>query len=152
MNRKKIIVNFFILGLYKLLFICYNPLCSGPVVQSVSTPACHAGGRRFESVRGRQKENAIHPDGVFFLSGLNGLEQSNAIVRWTIACEGLTEQLLTICQRQIGSESVRGRNLPKANWKRVPSGSQFAKGKLATRPFGVAVCQRQIHKVHILQI
>ena len=26
---------------------------SGPVVQSVSTPACHAGGRRFESVRGR---------------------------------------------------------------------------------------------------
>ena len=25
----------------------------GPVVQSVSTPACHAGGRRFESVRGR---------------------------------------------------------------------------------------------------
>ena len=28
---------------------------SGPVVQSVSTPACHAGGRRFESVRGRHK-------------------------------------------------------------------------------------------------
>ena len=27
----------------------------GPVVQSVSTPACHAGGRRFESVRGRHK-------------------------------------------------------------------------------------------------
>ena len=26
----------------------------GPVVQSVSTPACHAGGRRFESVPGRQ--------------------------------------------------------------------------------------------------
>ena len=26
----------------------------GLVVQSVSTPACHAGGRRFESVRGRQ--------------------------------------------------------------------------------------------------
>ena len=26
---------------------------SGPVVQSVSTPACHAGGRRFESVPGR---------------------------------------------------------------------------------------------------
>ena len=25
----------------------------GPVVQSVSTPACHAGGRRFESVPGR---------------------------------------------------------------------------------------------------
>ena len=26
----------------------------GPVVQSVSTPACHAGGRQFESVPGRQ--------------------------------------------------------------------------------------------------
>ncbi len=29
------------------------PTISGPVVQSVSTPACHAGGRRFESVPGR---------------------------------------------------------------------------------------------------
>ena len=37
----------------------------GPVVQSVSTPACHAGGRRFESVRGRQIENTILMDGVF---------------------------------------------------------------------------------------
>ena len=36
----------------------FEPCCShqtfGPVVQSVSTPACHAGGRRFESVPGRQ--------------------------------------------------------------------------------------------------
>ena len=34
----------------------FEPCCShqyGPVVQSVSTPACHAGGRRFESVPGR---------------------------------------------------------------------------------------------------
>ncbi len=30
------------------------PTNFGPVVQSVSTPACHAGGRRFESVPGRQ--------------------------------------------------------------------------------------------------
>ena len=29
------------------------PTTYGPVVQSVSTPACHAGGRRFESVPGR---------------------------------------------------------------------------------------------------
>ena len=29
----------------------------GPVVQSVSTPACHAGGRRFESVPGRHFYN-----------------------------------------------------------------------------------------------
>ena len=45
--------------------ICYNPYCSGPVVQSVSTPACHAGGRRFESVPGRQKKS--HPIGMAFL-------------------------------------------------------------------------------------
>ena len=31
----------------------------GPVVQSVSTPACHAGGRRFESVPGRQNPEAF---------------------------------------------------------------------------------------------
>ena len=39
----------------------FEPCCShqyGPVVQSVSTPACHAGGRRFESVRGRQFNSA----------------------------------------------------------------------------------------------
>ena len=49
----------------------------GPVVQSVSTPACHAGGRRFESVPGRQIKNAIHSDGVFlFGKQRNGLEPS----------------------------------------------------------------------------
>ena len=39
------------------------PTIFGPVVQSVSTPACHAGGRRFESVRGRHKmwrASALH--------------------------------------------------------------------------------------------
>ena len=35
------------------------------MVQSVSTPACHAGGRRFESVRGRHKTKN-HPKGWFF--------------------------------------------------------------------------------------
>ena len=30
------------------------PTTYGPVVQLVRTPACHAGGRQFESVRGRQ--------------------------------------------------------------------------------------------------
>ena len=35
------------------------PTIFGPVVQSVSTPACHAGGRRFESVPGRQKAHAF---------------------------------------------------------------------------------------------
>ncbi len=35
------------------------PTISGPVVQSVSTPACHAGGRRFESVPGRHFYKSI---------------------------------------------------------------------------------------------
>ena len=59
--------RFFKKTLYKSTFICYNSSCSGPVVQSVSTPACHAGGRRFESVRGRQKRKAIQKDGFSFL-------------------------------------------------------------------------------------
>ena len=39
------------------------PTKFGPVVQSVSTPACHAGGRRFESVPGRHikaSEQSLH--------------------------------------------------------------------------------------------
>ena len=39
----------------------------GPVVQSVSTPACHAGGRRFESVRGRQQKPLLSYDKSGFL-------------------------------------------------------------------------------------
>ena len=85
-TRSKISASFLKLGLYKLQIICYNPYCSGPVVQSVSTPACHAGGRRFESVPGRQIKNAIHSDGVFYLAN-RGTDSNhlNAIVRWTIA-------------------------------------------------------------------
>ena len=65
--QRENILSFFKKGLYKSDYVCYNPLCSGPVVQSVSTPACHAGGRRFESVRGRQKRKAIQKDGFSFL-------------------------------------------------------------------------------------
>ncbi len=47
----------------------FEPCCShhpfGPVVQSVSTPACHAGGRRFESVPGRHFNNASCVRGRF---------------------------------------------------------------------------------------
>ena len=57
------------LVLDKIRFFLYNQPCSeehGPVVQSVSTPACHAGGRRFESVRGRQIKSAILLDSGFY--------------------------------------------------------------------------------------
>ena len=71
--------TFLKLGLYKPHFFCYNPNRStqyGPVVQSVSTPACHAGGRRFESVRGRQnKDNTAKLAVLFLFSGPNGLER-----------------------------------------------------------------------------
>ena len=41
------------------------PTINGLVVQSVSTPACHAGGRRFESVPGRQNKRHHPMDDVF---------------------------------------------------------------------------------------
>ena len=102
-------VHFFILGLYKSKFICYNPSCSGLVVQSVSTPACHAGGRRFESVRGRQKRNAIHLDGVFFFCrAKDGLEKSNAICLWHIAHRRLDgDDSAIFCTAENVNESVR---------------------------------------------
>ena len=37
------------------------------MVQSVSTPACHAGGRRFESVRGRQNHDNFRKKVVVIL-------------------------------------------------------------------------------------
>ena len=58
----------------------FEPCCShhqfGPVVQSVSTPACHAGGRRFESVRGRQ----IRPE---LCSGLTYASVAQSVEQWT---------------------------------------------------------------------
>ncbi len=63
--------------LYKQSFFCYNlPDTSlGPVVQSVSTPACHAGGRRFESVPGRHKKE-IYPEGGSLFIQRDGCEKS----------------------------------------------------------------------------
>ena len=50
------------------------PTISGPVVQSVSTPACHAGGRRFESVPGRQK-NVESESSPLYASVAQSVEQ-----------------------------------------------------------------------------
>ena len=64
----------------------------GPVVQLVRTPACHAGGRRFESVLGRQKfefnraqiyafvaQSAEHPLGKGEVGGSSPLESSTKL-------------------------------------------------------------------------
>ena len=51
-------------------FLIQSFLFCGPVVQSVSTPACHAGGRRFESVPGRHKKARF--SACFFLSACCG--------------------------------------------------------------------------------
>ena len=76
------------MGVYKRDFFCYNPSRStpyGPVVQSVSTPACHAGGRRFESVPGRQKSSHPIRGGCFF-DRKGGLESRLlATCRWQVA-------------------------------------------------------------------
>ena len=70
------------LALYKRENPCYNLFCSGPVVQSVSTPACHAGGRRFESVPGRQKRGTILWMVPLFWANRGGLERLNPPLLW----------------------------------------------------------------------
>ena len=70
------------LALYKRENPCYNLSCSGPVVQSVSTPACHAGGRRFESVPGRQKRGTILWMVPLFWANRGGLERLNPPLLW----------------------------------------------------------------------
>ena len=116
------------MGLYKRDIFCYNATRStqyGPVVQSVSTPACHAGGRRFESVRGRHKKKN-HPFGWFFLfmkKQRTDSNNSNATVRWTVACARLDgRNTLIFANGENANESVRD-FLPTD--KRVRSGSPF---------------------------
>ena len=57
----------------------FEPCCShhtsGPVVQSVSTPACHAGGRRFESVRGRHNASEWSASSARYASVAQSVEQ-----------------------------------------------------------------------------
>ena len=51
------------------------PPIFGPVVQSVSTPACHAGGRRFESVPGRHNAYELSGSSAQYASVAQLVEQ-----------------------------------------------------------------------------
>ena len=51
------------------------PTKFGPVVQSVSTPACHAGGRRFESVPGRHIKHLWRVHSPRYASVAQSVEQ-----------------------------------------------------------------------------
>ena len=53
------------------------------MVQSVSTPACHAGGRRFESVPGRQSLSLRRKAFSFAVSS-DSKGRSKQTVRWTV--------------------------------------------------------------------
>ena len=98
----------------------FEPCCShqppGPVVQSVSTPACHAGGRRFESVPGRH----------FFHSplriGQNANSAPNAFVAQQV--EQRTEN-----PRVVGSTPTEGTRCGCSSSGRAPpcqgGGSEF---------------------------
>ena len=57
-----------------------NGVCEddGPVVQLVRTPACHAGGRRFEPVLGRQKAA-----GVYAPSASHHASVAQSVEQWT---------------------------------------------------------------------
>ena len=77
---------------------------------------------------GVAKNNTIHLDGVIFLFFKNGLEQSNAIVRWTIACPRLDGDYTLIC--------AMGANVAS------PFGGAIS-SKLATSPFEITFSSQQ---------
>ena len=52
----------------------------GPVVQLVRMPACHAGGRRFESVPGRQFRYADMAQAVERVLGKDEVTGSNPVI------------------------------------------------------------------------
>ena len=70
---------------------------NGPVVQSVSTPACHAGGRRFEPVLGRHFSNGC--SGIRYASVAQLVEQrtENPRVVGSIPTGGTIQSLKKDC-------------------------------------------------------
>ena len=77
---------------------------SGPVVQSVSTPACHAGGRRFESVRGRHIKH--HPFGWCFYLQIHRMDSNHSMGM----SSGHSLEPGSTGSTPLFNESVRGRH------------------------------------------
>ena len=102
---------------------------NGPVVQSVSTPACHAGGRRFESVRGRQNLDQSFGSGLIHASVAQLVEQrtENPRVVGSIPTGGTT---VPIGNRNAGVAHPVERHLAKVE---VASSSLVTRSR-KTRP------------------
>ena len=108
-------------------------------MQSVSTPACHAGGRRFESVPGRQKAHAsLHVLFLFLLLGCN-TKKCN-LSHWRLQRPGLS--LWESCQPNRLTERVLRLMVGNVFWNAGPSQST---------PYGVASSPKGRAKVASLR-
>ena len=67
----------------------------GPVVQLVRTPACHAGGRRFESVPGRQFRYADMAQAVERVLGKDEVGGSSPPI--SSSCAAIAAQFFYAC-------------------------------------------------------
>ena len=99
-------------------FLIQSFLFCGPVVQSVSTPACHAGGRRFEPVLGRHFFRIVP-------------FQSGTSVPPHASVAQLVEQR-TENPRVVGSIPTGGTNQTKP-WKGTPSRQHASVAHLVER-------------------